>query len=775
MIKSIKLSQYFELINPKYTYIQIIPHKSIRNYNSSNIVKSISATYKSISKRIHKENNKIFIETNFKMSYIIDISCEDCCFYFLVPTFYKNIIIDKINEIWNKATIKELETIENLEKPLNYALFYKKDDCLSLKVDKRTNNPLNQIINVAEIMKDDDKIRIVYNFMPTNQSFWKDKYSEMINKVNNNKSLEKNIMSFDYILKSTLNIILSILQGCTDVINDFLGNTNDTNTTIFTQLSNMLNHNNKKVLSKSTLNKKESTIINTQILISSQSNDNSRQLNNILSTCNSYGSISEDNELIYKRIKNNPNIQDYDFNIPKSLCSTDECQNFVQIPADNLLREHKISHIKTEESIIPIELQSGTKLLGNSTFKGKTTPVYLENDYNNGSLPLSTIGSQGSGKTTFIKHYVCDCEKANESVVIIDIIKNCELSSSIEKVIPKDKLVVLDLSKEECLQGIGYNEIIINNSLSDYQKCKLASLQSQQIMNLIDSISTGEPLTPRMRRFLNSASNIVFVLGYSSLKYVIKCLQNHDFRNDCINNLSLSIKELLSDEIDTLLELNEMSKITKDNPISEICGTRDSKIEHILDRINILREDFKLKYMYNKSLDNNINLVDCMNKGKIVLIKMKEDEFPTKMHKNIMVTYWISKVWLACQLRGSIQDKPLRTNIVIDEVFQAPTSMNMLNYILPQSRKFGCKFIFSSQETKQIDTIFDILEASGSSFMLLTGSTEKDFNYFKSKFTNFEYEDLRDMEQFSAMCLVKYSKGYSNFIVKLPYNKKLDI
>ena len=138
MINSIKLSNYFELVHPKYIYIQIIPHKSIRNYNSSNIIKSISTTYKSISKRIHKENNKIFIETNFKMSYIIDISCEDCCFYFLVPTFYKNIIIDKINEIWNKATIKELKTIENLEKPLNYALFYKKDDCLSLKVDKKT-------------------------------------------------------------------------------------------------------------------------------------------------------------------------------------------------------------------------------------------------------------------------------------------------------------------------------------------------------------------------------------------------------------------------------------------------------------------------------------------------------------------------------------------------------------------------------------------------------------------------------------------------------------
>jgi hypothetical protein len=52
--------------------------------------------------------------------------------------------------------------------------------------------------------------------------------------------------------------------------------------------------------------------------------------------------------------------------------------------------------------------------------------------------------------------------------------------------------------------------------------------------------------------------------------------------------------------------------------------------------------------------------------------------------------------------------------------------------------------------------------------MLLTGCTENDFKYFKNKLANFEYEDLRDMEQYSAMCLIKYSKGYSSFITKLP-------
>jgi hypothetical protein len=163
-----------------------------------------------------------------------------------------------------------------------------------------------------------------------------------------------------------------------------------------------------------------------------------------------------------------------------------------------------------------------------------------------------------------------------------------------------------------------------------------------------------------------------------------------------------------------------------------------------------------------------------MNKGKVVLIKMKEDEFPTKMSKNIMVTYWISKIWLACQIRGSKEDQPLRCNVFIDEVFQAPTSLKTLEYVLPQTRKFGLKFIFSTQYTEQLEDIFDTLVASGASFMLLTGSTEKDFNYFKSKFDKFEYEDLKDMEEFSAMCLIKYSKGYASFISKLPYDKDLD-
>ena len=157
-----------------------------------------------------------------------------------------------------------------------------------------------------------------------------------------------------------------------------------------------------------------------------------------------------------------------------------------------------------------------------------------------------------------------------------------------------------------------------------------------------------------------------------------------------------------------------------------------------------------------------------MEQGKVVLLKMRESDFPSKMAKNLLVTYWISKIWLASQLRGSLTEQPRKVNIIVDEIFQAPTSLTNLEYILPQCRKFGCKFILSTQYIRQLTKIFDTLEASGCTYMLLKGALEEDFKHFESKLSDFEFEDLRDMKKFHSLNIVFYSDGYASFISKLP-------
>ena len=773
---AIPLERFFKLIKPKYLYLKITPDKSIRNYNSSNIAKAIKYTYKTLNKQIRIEQRKLWVETSFKVSYIVDIRAINTEFYFLVPEVFLPILQEKVREIWSKATLTIQESIEQHSKDVEYyQVSYKKEDALSLNVDRKTNEPLNSILSVMDIMKDNDRVTIIYNFIPRNNFGWDKQYSDTIERHKLKQPLDKQKLNPKYILKSTLMLFISILDCITESLGEFLGaNMKKDNSIAFTEaLATALSQNEE--LSLSTRKKKTASVLDAQMVVLSDSLDNTRRENNAISVCHSFSVLDEKggNELIHSKVKNNINITDYKFkNIDINTFSTEECSNFIQIPGRTLLRNFKIDHIKVNENPVPKQLREGTKCLGDVSYKGNSVTAYLESEYNVGNLPLVMIGGQGAGKSTLFGNYAKNCSDVGEGLIVLDFIKNCELSETIKQYVPKEKLIELDMAEAETIQGLGYNEIIIEENMNAFEKMKLANLQSQQIMNLIDAVSVGDPLSSRMRRFLNAAANVVLVQGCNSVKNVVECLEYHNKRINYINSLEDELKEFLEDELNTLEELNEYSKVSKkevdEGMTPQVIGTLTSKVEHILDRIGMLREDFKLKYMYNKSLKENINLVETMGEGKVILIKMKEGDFPTKMAKNILITYWISKIWLASQLRGMKTEKPKRVNVLVDEVFQAPTSLKSLEYILPQSRKFGCKFVFSTQYIRQLETIFDTLEASNSSYMLLRGCLEDDFKHFQSKLDDFEYEDLKEMKKFHSLNLIYYSGGYASFISKLP-------
>lgn len=762
-MKSIKLSNYFELVKPTYIYVQVIPHKSIRNYNSSNIAKAVAHTYRAIDKRIKRKQKKIFFETNFKVSYVIDIENNNANFYFVVPKPFLNSIIEKIKEIWSKATINILD---HGIKPFSdtadyYELSYKKEDALSLAIDKKSNEPLNSILSVMDIMKDKDRVTLIYNFMPSSQMGWMERHEEIMDKARKKKCLDKEALTPGYLFKISLSATLSIIDGVLDVINDFLGGkVIEERESLYASVMGILEQ--QKELSTNTHKKKELTILPTQIGVVSHSTDITRKENNVISICQSFRTLDDDNELKYKKSKSKFKIEEYSLNTKSSIFSTEEISNFIQIPGRSLLLQHGIKFIKTEENSVPEELRIGNKRLGDVTFKGEQIKAFLDEDWDIGNCSLSCIGGMGAGKSTFMANYCKDCIDAGEGIILIDFIKSCELSDTIAAITPKEKLVRINLADEKGIQAFAYNEMKINNNMSIYKKLDIASMQSEQMMSLIDSISIGEPLSSSMRRLFNAACTIVSIQGYNSLKNTIECLEDHEKRKFFIENLSCELKDYMEDEIKTLNEINDYSKDGK------LIGTKFTKITFILDRIDLLRSNFKLKYMYKSDPEKNIDLKACMNQGKVVLIQMADGDFPTRMQKNILVTYWITKIWLASQLRGMDQKKPNRVNMLVDEIFQAPTALSILEYILVQARKFSLKPVLSMHYIRQVEKIFDALLTSNGSFMLMKGCTEDDYNHFKNKIEGFEYEDLRDMKRHHSLNLVYYSGGYASFISKLP-------
>ena len=77
-----------------------------------------------------------------------------------------------------------------------------------------------------------------------------------------------------------------------------------------------------------------------------------------------------------------------------------------------------------------------------------------------------------------------------------------------------------------------------------------------------------------MRKYLSAAANVVFaIMENTSLKEVVKCLEDFEFRSLCINKLEGEEKEFLEDEINDLRALDDYSKPTAKEPVRVVIGT----------------------------------------------------------------------------------------------------------------------------------------------------------------------------------------------------------
>lgn len=775
-IKSMTLKDYFQIQKPTYKILKLTPDTSIRNYNSSNIAKAIQYMYKNISQRIHREEKKLFIETQVKCSYMIDIQKNDVNFYFVIPERYEGLIKEKITETWPKVTIELVTNITPFSQDaVKYQLKYNKEDALSLNVDKKCNEPLNSILNVLDILGEGDRVGIFYNFMPAVQRGWRKEYQDTIDKIKENKPIDREKFNIKYIAKEGLILLINLIQDLLDTIGDFFGAEQKKDGLTLTEVAiTSLMLDDKKKLSRSTVNKKDAMVLNTQMVVLSDSVDIKRQENNAVAVLESYNVISEDNELIYKKIPKKNNFYVTDFKIAgaeENKLSTEECQNLLQLPGRDLLQQHKvIEKIDVLETKVPEQLQNNILRAGESTYRGNTTKVYHTEDKELKNTSVCLCGPNRSGKSTAIANMVYDFIKAGRTVILPDFCGKCQLSDELSNVIPKDKILNINCDKWEELEGFGYNEIIPqDDSIFELYNC--AKMKSAKLKELINLVNDGDSdLEGRMERYLEYAALIVFVCD-GSVNDVFKVLKNHVIRHNYIDNIPEELKETMEEYVEELLEIDELSKATKNNP-AEVIGTKQGHISAILSRVHRLKQNTYIEMMLKKETDNNINLINEMQEGKLICIRMYDSMFATQQQKDIYVCYWITKVWGALQKRFcDIKEEDLKQAVIlIDELYQTKNCEKYLTMILSQIPKYRAKIVLSCHHLGQIPIIQEELKSAMCSYVFIAGSNKKNFMAMKEEFEDKGYtlEDLLHLKRFHALNLLAYEEGYWVGITKLP-------
>lgn len=808
---SIKISDYFQINKPEYTYLKLIPNTSIKNNKACDIAEIINNIYVNINERFKRENKGFTYNVPAKVSFIVDINKDNASFYLLVPSLHVKEFNQKLTEVFGKITIEKVDSIKGIRKDCTrYGLSYAKDDSLSLCIDKRDNDLLSANLSVMDILKDDDRITILYNFMPQNKmalNSWKQYHINMMKHYQEGKSLDKSI-TFNKVIITIGSLLFDTIDTLINSIRWAFGQ-NESNEDLMKRLVPV------QELTKETKEKENAKILRTQIMICSESKDLSREKENAKVMINTFSAVGNgaDNKLVAKKIVNKKsnksigikkryatNIVKEDvkekveyidiekFSIETEICkmSCDEVGgNFIALPGKTIIEEHKLEATQHNETKVPEELQGGKVRYGTNVFRGHSTMVTTSTNEDANCMPEVILAKMGGGKTSSFENKGVDAVKSGDSIISIDFIKNCEMSDNIIRNIDKDKVVVINFADFMCQEGFGFNEINMvrdmNNAMSRYE---CAILQNAQITQFIDSLG-DEEFSASMGRYLDAACSAVLIHEDKGIKDVVRCLEDFRVRSDYMDmlrefkeELPEQYQELIEEDLNALEELNEYRDVKvsgKKTGQLELSGTAINKISGIISRISMLKKNPALKFMYIRSPKNNINLSELMQQGKAIFFKLPQNRFSSPHVKNIMVSYLFSKIMIASEIRSEVyKNEPLRTvHVICDEIQQARGSFTNIGEMCYQMRKFRVKLILSTHNFQKIAPIKDILIDAGASIIMLRGSSVKDFDVLKDEFAKFGFtrEDLISLshtKEYKALCLIATTSGRHGCIVKLP-------
>ena len=759
-IKSIKLSNYFEIRKNQYEILQLIPTKSNKNNQTDKIADLVNKMHRKTDKLIYKENKKLIIEQQYKFSFYIHIEKYSVKFYAIIPKIYLNQFKVKFRDTWKNI---QIETVDELPIDVNqctkYQLHYKYDDALSLKTDLRSNELLNSNLSITSIMEEGEITGLFYNFIPTSEResnyFRSNTYNNSIKKYKNGDNLKKtkNIKDFSII----------ILKNLIDFINDLLNcilNTSNNNWLI----PNPIEHE----ISNSTKRKGDKAICKNQTIIIAKSSEKEREIELSKTLANTFKSISDNNELIVTEITKEIDIKRTIINhTTVNKTSIEEDSNFINMPSTEVIKQfNMIEHNKTVESPVPKELTKGIISLGINKCKETYQEAFLSDNINLQSLPLAILGASRSGKSTYSVNMCKDIIDAGEGLIVIDFIKNTELADDIKAITPKDRLIDIDLSNPDMIQSLCYNEFKINPSMNAYQISIISRKQTNNLLKIVNIINGDDKeLSPKMRKYLGAAARVGFCFSNTCMKDILYILQFHEIRHGYINGLSDDLKDKLKDSLLSLKELDEL------NTKKEVVGTKESKIEGIIDRIDLMRENTIIDEMLNKSPENNINFVEAMEQHKVVLIRMRDIDFDDDISIDILTSFFLQKIWASLKIRGTMHKLPDRTTVLIDEVFQTPCAQKILAKNFVQSAKFGLKYVLTLHYLQQLSQDAQrAMRNANASYMLISGVDENAFSSFAKDFEKEGYnvDDLLNLERYHSLNLIKTKNGKSAFITHLP-------
>jgi len=730
-----------------------------KNYiDITNIIKSLMKDIKN--RVVFNKNGVVYTKCQPISFEILYESNKEITFNFAVNELDSLYFKNRLQTILPNSTLTFRDDyINNFKNCAVYKYEYDKHYMLSLNTKV---SPIQSLLAIKKDLVGDDKLLLQTLILPVGNG-WKYNAFENWNKVKKGKDItHKN------------SLLISLFDGF-----------NDTVAWLFEILDEILEVKPKvekesaitmrKLISEFSGESKTKTNndgfkVGINSFIKSNDNLQNYNLSKSIETC--YKEMVADNELVIRGKKKFASDKELIRKIPitnKTIMSNLELANIIKLPDGSLQRRFNIKSVKINQIDIPTECKKGVIRLGETEYHGDKENWYLPANKDIGCLPLIILTKMGGGKTTELLNIAHDTKEAGEGLVVFDYARDCQTAQALMKMYPDIQVIRFD--DLDSLDNFSFPEIEILDMDDAYQRKVKANTIATEVKYLINSMATDtEDMSRIMSKYLVSACKLVFVHKDKSLKDVLNVLEIKNIRDEFVRlGLEQNVFANDSREIITIRELDR--------------AENSNKIQGLLDRFSVITEDTLFGEMLDKTnktitdevildesyLSNSkINFVDIMDKQKPVVIMMPQDIFTNKIQKDVICTYYMSRIRLAMSRR---KDFNKICRVIIDECHQIPNTMKMLKDTIAEPRKFGLSYIMAMHSFGQISKdIKEIFMDIGCHFILLKGISKSGFDELKWAIGDeFEFEDMAEMDwKFGSLNIMNIGNEYRVFMSKLP-------
>jgi len=791
--------------------LKIIPHSTLDNSNIKDLTKALHEPMRYAERynfecldTLLKEGEPIQVKKLFKRDTPKKLlkQKEDTDLLILQNTFTYEIQItnksidfillnrdlDKIQKTYKKY-VDKIKFSDNIidyqipvEENMSVCEMVNRDHFMfSLKTMYKGLEPLKYILDLKRNLKDDEMFIYQVIIEPLNTDWWTT-YTQAYKKFKDGKMPKKFQLKlkdiFNIFGNITLDVALELLYCAEEII---LGkdnvekiDTTDDDVSIMKKETGLRN----ATLKKGTEKGFEASI---RGICYSKSESRRDFLLEQFSNC--FGCMDLDNALIMKKIKNtkenmnrvkNRELFWHPLNDSKFILGVSELEHLLQLPQVTLQKELGMERLDFAEIKVPHELLEGYIPIGH-IYGGKGV-AYWSKIKDLLCLSKAIVAVKGAGKSKYFENYVYNAYLGGDCIVYFDYIENNQNAWEVAKHIPKKDLVILDLSKGFTFD---YPELDISTIPKDdeYNRNikRFASDYCMLMEKFINTINTGDaqPLTANMRNILISACSLTFLGGYTDMYSIYKILTNYRFRYVVVEKVKkMNIYNADDFRFEVMKSLDDITEVKGTKKKIQATGTND-KADRVLDRFNALLRDSRTEEMLLGINRNNVNFVDIFEQNKVVLILMPEDYFTDYELKDIVMTYFLSRMKLAGQKRAAIikdREKRKVVHIMLDEIHQLDNSTSLMIKNIAEDRKFRTTYVFTCQFLKQFGKLWDAVKGCGCHFCLLSGTEKENFQMLKEEIgSSFSLDELLHLPMYHSINIIRgHSKSLTTFISKLP-------